>query len=226
MSHVEDGSYAERYSIGDTKLMEFGDYKCHMRIAAFDLDPLASGEGNAAITWVANDIPMKHRLNSSNTTDGGWKNFEMRSWLIETILPMIPEVIRSKIKDVTKPFYIYKDDREDSITDKIWIPSVQELNGIAYSTTIHTGDTSYPWTYFYPETTGVRYDKLFKYRSYSGVDVYRIRSFENKRTSYWSRTTAATSSNENNAVYLSSDGGMSYTQYLTDEHGVIIGFCT
>lgn len=228
ISHVNDGTYAERYSVGDTKLLEFGEYSCYMRIAAFDTDVLANGE-TVPITWIANNMPFQHRMNETRTADGGWEQSEMRSWLSETIFPLMPEVLRTSIKEVVKPYFLYDENEERNAIDKLWIPSIQEVNSTMYSTTVHSSGMSYQVTYFYPEETGVIYNGIFKARGYSSINSYRIRRYEETKTAWWTRTTCTSSystATQDSFGYVSSDGGVTYGTNSTIEYGVIIGFCT
>lgn len=50
----EDGTYREKYSIGDVKLLDLGsEGVIPMRIVGFDCDELSDGSGNAKISWIA-----------------------------------------------------------------------------------------------------------------------------------------------------------------------------
>ena len=74
-----DGSYLQKYSIGDTKRIFFGDTEMYAQIAAFDADELADESGNAKITWITRQaLPGTYRHADSSyqypwsLTDGDW----------------------------------------------------------------------------------------------------------------------------------------------------------
>ena len=86
-------------------------------------------------------------MNSSDTTEGGWGACAMRTYLKETIKPLIPEVVRNAIKEVTKYSRSYSSGsavNNVTTTDDVWIPSAREI----------FGGTSY-------ETEGPAYDGVF-----------------------------------------------------------------
>lgn len=65
---------------------------------------------------------------------GGWENSEMRTYLNETVKPLIPDTVRAAIKPVTKTHPAYDVDESSftqTTTDSVWIPSYSEMfNGI------------------------------------------------------------------------------------------------
>ena len=78
----EDGTYKDKYKIGDVKLMDLGsEGVIPMRIVGFDCDELSDGSGNAKISWIAVS-PLKTKIRcgyrSIATTDTTIKRFEPR----------------------------------------------------------------------------------------------------------------------------------------------------
>lgn len=122
----EDGSYATKYKIGDTKYVNYFGIPHLMRIAAFDADELADGTGNAKITWISKGTREEHRMNSTLTTAGGWAESGMRQHLIDDVLPGIDSAVRNHIKAVNKTYYFSSTDTRIAV-DKIWIPSRREV---------------------------------------------------------------------------------------------------
>lgn len=54
---IANGTYATKYSIGDTKLLNLGtEGTVAMQIIAFDTDDLADGSGKAHITWLSEQL--------------------------------------------------------------------------------------------------------------------------------------------------------------------------
>ena len=70
--------------------------------------------------------------NEGTGTIGGWEKCEMRTYLKETIKPLIPSTVRSAIKEVTKYSRIYNPagSAVDNVasTEDVWIPSRKEMN--------------------------------------------------------------------------------------------------
>lgn len=141
-----DGSYLTKYRIGDYKLMKLGsEDTINMQIVGFDTDDLSDESGKAHISWISKEVTNKqNRMNPLIVTNadgtyqegtgsiGGWEKCEMRTYLRETIKPLIPEIVRNKILEVTKKQYAYDVDSEkrvEQITqDDIWIPSEWEVD--------------------------------------------------------------------------------------------------
>lgn len=136
------------YSIGDTKMIDLGTEGKHlMEIVAFDEDDKADGSGKAKITWISKTLlTTKHRMNpakSGNTEGtgsiGGWEKSEMRTYLKETIKPLIPATVRNGIVNVTKISNAYDTSGtafQQTTTDDVWIPGHREIfNSTSYDQT-------------------------------------------------------------------------------------------
>ena len=141
-----DGTYSTKYSVGDTKLLNLGSEGfVAMQIAAFDADDLADGSGKAPISWISQQLlKTNHRMNPERVQNddgtyqegtgaiGGWEKSEMRSYLIDTIKPLISDTVRNAIKSVTKTQSGYNTSGNSftqTTTDDIWIPSYNEIFG-------------------------------------------------------------------------------------------------
>ena len=127
----EDGTYIDKYQIGDTKELDLGEEGViEMELVAFDADELADGSGKAHMTWIAKDLlNTEHFMNEEDTNEGGWPASDMRAWLRDSILPLFPETVRSNIREVKKYSYSYSDNGTISSSDTIWIPSGREMFG-------------------------------------------------------------------------------------------------
>ena len=175
LASIEDGSYREKYQIGNYKPLDLGSEGIiEMQIAGFDAEPLADGSGRAAITWMSrNVLKTKHRMNPRRRetkfkptvgtgTIGGWQYTEMRKYLDETVKLLIPDIVGTTLKQVKK--YSYSMDVRGRsatnvpINDYLWIPSVKEVFG---------------WN-GYDERDAVYYQSLFD------SDMSRV-----KETSWW-----------------------------------------
>lgn len=214
-----DGTYATKYSIGDTKEINLGtEGYVTMQIVAMDTDVKADGTGTAPITWISEYLLMNtHRMNPARVanddgtyqegtgTIGGWEKCEMRSYLKETIKPLIPEGVRNAIVPVTKYTKIYDASgsavNDVTTTDDVWIPSASEIKLIT------------------AEDQGPIYSDRFSTNSkrkkkYVGGSSY---------TDWWTRTARTTEAFH----HVGNDG-----RYGTSAHsanyldGVALGFCT
>ena len=127
----KNGTYAERYRIGDTKTLDLGsEGMITMKLAAMDTDDLADGSGQAPMTWIAEElINSRHGMNNAKTNEGGWPESDMREWLRTSVLSLFPEEVSSNIKEVTKYSYSDSDKKTVLSTETIWIPSLREVFG-------------------------------------------------------------------------------------------------
>ena len=200
---VSNPNYATDYAVGDTKRITINGVDTYMQIAAFDTDALATGSGTAAITWIARDATETHAMNSTATAENGWAQTAMRTYLRETILPTLPQEIRSHIAEVTKTYRVKSPSDETlSIADTVWIPSYKEL-GLAVA-----GNG---------ESSGVVYNELFYDRGKrqkqrvdtSGVAEWWLRSANGVDT-FWAITNGGYETNVNAAI----------------ARWIVLGFCT
>ena len=144
LANIDNGTYADVYSVGNYKPLNLGaEGVINMQIAAFDTDDLADGSGKAAVTFVAVEpLATKCRMNPPRTgspgayndgtgTVGGWEKSEMRSYLVSTILPLVPDNVRGHLVAILN---MQSSSDGDSITsdqittDEIWIPSELEVS--------------------------------------------------------------------------------------------------
>ena len=199
------------YSIGDTKMLDLGTEGKHlMEIVAFDEDDKADGTGKAKITWISKDLLVTtHKMNPAKVANtegtgtlGGWEKSEMRTYLKETIKPLIPETVRNAIVPVTKVSNAYQASDETAFqqttVDDVWIPSHREV----------FNSTSY-------DNTGAVYSDKFKDAS------SRIKKRNGFAYVWWLRSAGGTLSF--NFVASNGDGSINSVTYA---FGVDFGFCT
>lgn len=199
--YLNDGTAQTRYDIGDTKTLNLGsEGNVQFVIAAKNADELADGSGNAALSIICMTAPRTaHAMNKTATTAGGWADSEIRTYLNETIWPLLPEALKTNIKTVKK----YSDVIDSSGTrigdvlteDKIWLLSKRE---VFYNT-----------QGIYYERTGPIYDMFV-------TDV----SYRAKTNRWWLRS--ATS--KWNFSYVETNGSISVNSANTSLD-VIFGFC-
>lgn len=208
-THINAGDYNTRYKVGDTKLLTLNDTyhtQVYMQIAAFDADTM-SNDSKAKITWLCKNIYTTHGMSATNRTTGGWADTEMRSWLSETVLPYIPSEVSGNIVEVKKSSWDYNTSAEISTVDKLWIPSMQEVNLNNYNGA-------------HRETGGVTYTGLFPSTNSNKARVKYNFSSTNGAYSWWLRSSYSSS----NFVYVQSTGA-AYNGFAGSYDGVVFGFC-
>lgn len=159
LAACNDGSYKDKYQIGDWKAIDLGTHGVvRMQIAAFDRDTLADGSGTAAITWLAQN---RLATTMSGRSYPVWSASADRTYLQGTILPLFPSNIAGAIQSVQKKHLrqhsggssaegVYE---VETTTDSLWLPSVAEV-GIGVPTSgwsTHYTQTGEPLDLFYSE---------------------------------------------------------------------------
>lgn len=217
-TNIDNGSYASVYKVGDLIPLDLGtEGLVNMQIVAFDTDDLADGSGKAPISWVSEGLLKTYcRMNPAVVANddgtyqegtggiGGWEKSEMRAYLNDTIMPLIPEDVRGMIKVVKK----YSDSLDTSVAvindaeteDAIWLPSYREIFG---GTTVETAGAEYTGWF-----NGV--ERRIKARAGGSAQYWYLRSTETYRT-YFRCVTSA---------------GYNQTTASTMIYGVALGFCT
>lgn len=157
IANIGNGTYSTRYQVGDTKKIDLGtEGEVIMTIVGIDTDDLADDSGKAPITWISKQLlKTDHRMNPTKQSGtsgtgaiGGWEACEMRSYLINTIKPLLPSEVRNALKAVKKYSKIYNTS-ETAVNnvvsnDDIWIPSAYEVNFTSYETSGVTYSTAFP----------------------------------------------------------------------------------
>ena len=203
---IENGTYKDAYKIGDSIPVDLGSEGIiNMQIAAFDADTLADGSGTAAISWVGKELlATRHRWNPalSGTTEGtgsigGWEKCELRSYLQDTIKPMIPTNVAGMIRSVMKTSVTdFVTNATQTTADDVWIPGQAEV-------------LSAPYTYkaLFPDDSSRKKEWL------GGTGAL----------SWWRRDAYTTSK----CFYIDSYGKSAYSiGSVTYTYGVCLGFCT
>lgn len=194
------GTYATDYAIGDEVPLDLGsEGLIQMQIAAFDTDDKADGSGKAGITWIAKELLVtSNRMNATNTNSGGWEATEMRSYLKNTIKPLIPSNVRNAIVNVTKKSDLYPS-ASQTTTEDVWIPSYKEVS--------NSGVGDYYYSALFPDNAS-----RIKHKAGS-TSAYR----------WWLRSANQTGSSR--FRYVHTTGSVS-DNYASTAYGVALSFCT
>lgn len=203
-------NYATDYVVGDTKLLDLGTKgKVYMQLVAMDTDDLADESGKARMTWISKSIIENHKMNattktvdgSTSYTAGGWLYTDMRSYLRETIMPLMPEVLQNNIKEVAKTYRTKSPtDTTLSTTDTLWIPSYKEVGFVNSS---------------YVESDGVVYSDVFK------SNTARIKYQSNGSVNSWWLRSAYDSTGFRMVGSKGSEDGYR----ASNPSGLVLGFC-
>lgn len=210
--HIEAGTYANAYKIGDLIPLDMGtEGQINMQIAGIEVDDLADGSGKAPISWISKELLAKGKTwnpaivkNDDGTYQegtgaiGGWELSELRAYYNDTLLPLIPSEVVALIKPVTKTHYAF-DTAAKSITqtttETVWPPSRPEVYG---STSL--------------------YYSLFK-----NTDANRMKNRvgASSTMAWWLRSAGY----ESYPDYIKQNGGISASQ-ANSSCGVPLCFCT
>jgi hypothetical protein len=184
-----------------------------MQLVAKNADELASGSGNAKTTWMFYyQLPDNHRMNPSNSNNaegtgsiGGWDKSEMKQYVLETVVPNLPQVIRDNVKTVKKYTRIYNTSGNavnDVMTEEtFWLPSRHEM---------------FDGTTEYYETKGPRYSEAFP------DNESRKKSKVGATSASWWWLRSAYS---NITFYIVYSDGSNGSSNANNSYGVVLGFC-
>lgn len=202
----EDNSYKTKYSVGDTKVIDINGVKAIMQIVAFDTDSLSDNSGMAKISWLCKNVPFMFSMNPNNSIVGGWEDTLCRDRLINDVLPEVPEVIRSNIKEVNKTYYDANSSSTKTVSDTLFILSAKEA--AASVTPI--------------EDSGVVYSSIFSDDS-SRIKYIGLAEGESAATIWWLRSSISGLGGDFRGVL--GGGGVSSGR-PSRVYGVSFGFCT
>lgn len=197
----EDGTYIDKYTIGDTKELDLGEEgTILMELVGMDVDELADDSGYAHMTWIAKELLNSgYRMHFDYNTYEGWPESDLRDWLRESILPHVPAEVRNGIKTVKKYTNVYGE--ENAVTeDKIWIPAESEV---------------FPKDYI-DDSKGTYYSDAFP----DDTSRIRCRPGTSDASWWWLRT-------DDYWIFVlgvSSEGGFG-GDFCTTKGGIVIGFC-
>lgn len=210
---IADGTYTTKYNVGQYKPLDLGDEGIiNMQIVAMDSESgketLDGDMVSLATSWVAKEVlTTSVKYNSQGYqegvdgtgTNGGWEDCELRAYLQETILPMLPTVLQTNIKYARKTTY-YKPKYSNNYTyDKLWVPSRREVT--TYTTDI--------------ENSGPRYNDI-----YTGNHATRVKTRNGENAWWWLRSVMST----DNVAVVNATGSLS-AYGATGGYSVCLGFC-
>lgn len=203
----KSGVASQCFSVGDTKDISVSGETLTMEIYGFNHDDLASG-GKAPYTFgMKNLMANKRQMNTSNTFVGSFVGSAMYAYLRDTVLPSLPEELRTRIKTVNKK--TEAGNQSSSVqTDavQIFLFSVNEVAGTQSGSWVSNDEGS-----TYPVFTG---------------DASRIKKLSNGAGAaqwWWLRSPRLDFSN--GFCGVTSDGNAAGYTVASGSGGVCFGFC-
>ena len=128
-----NGTYRTKYHVNDTMILQIGGKDYLLRIIGIDKDYKADGTGKAPITWmtVGTWPTVRQMHNNYNTaTKYHWGMTQLRTYLRDTIMPMIDPDVSSHILEVSKTSRSLTGLNSLGTvesTETLFLPSVHEL---------------------------------------------------------------------------------------------------
>ena len=209
IANIDNNTYQSKYKVGNYKPLDLGtEGTINMQIVGIDVDENRSG-ATVPLTFIGMELlNTHHRMNPEKTTGtegtgtlGGWEKSEMRSYLNDTILPLIPSNVAERInavKKISKAYDVNEADFQQTTYDRLWIPGFREIVD--------------PYSY---EQTGPAYSAIYK-----DNDSRKKAKVGGSTEIWWLRSAYSAA----NFKYVASNGGDGNvgSRFL---YGVCIGFC-
>lgn len=110
------------------ELLQVGDELDITLKTGEELTVQAVGTTERGLIFLLKDcMKDEHGMNKRMTSKGGWRDSEMRLWLNETIIHMLPDELREMI--VPRRIVQAMDGERLESEDKLWLPSFTEMFG-------------------------------------------------------------------------------------------------
>lgn len=187
------------YLIGQSRnvsIMGYGTFA--FQLIGIGHDELSSGSANT-LTFQSVDIVKMHKMNSSDTTSGGWASSAMRTFMNGELLSKFPQYVQDVIVEVKKPYCATANGSTQYSNDKLFIASEKEI----------LGTSSYG-------NDGTQYE----YWSINNTKKDHIKKLNGTGQSWWMRSVH---DSQNFRCFIS-DGSVLYSTASTT-HGCVPCFC-
>lgn len=123
-----DGTQTKQLKLSDGTVVT-------MQVLGFYHDERADG-GKAGITFGSRGIVGTHAMNKDDTTAGGWRDSDLRAWMNDDLLDMLPSEVASQVVPVVKYTNAVGVTTDPAsvvaTTDTLWAPAYAELGGHMY----------------------------------------------------------------------------------------------
>ena len=195
-------------------------------------DTVAKTGKPAALTFMVSPIDVR-RVNAEASSEGGWGACELRAWLANEGIGLLPDDLAASIVTVRKPSNnTGKSDSVDAITtsdDALWLFSCREVCGNITWLEDEFDYLSYGGDALL-NAEGEQYEAFAR----EGVDQnsdsasYLTMYYQGKAVPWWYRTPYSFEyiESEDDAFYqVTSFGYTSAVNLADDTAGVVVGFC-
>lgn len=183
-----------------------------MRVVGFRQDSRSDGEGVAGITFLAEGSVGLRSMNSSAQVAGGWAGSELRAWMNDGLVDLLPDEVASEVVAVDKAANAVAGlgGAQTTTSDTLWVPSYSEIVG-----ELSAGNKRYGLY----EQEGEQY-QLF---SDMAVDWNGANAVLACSDYWWLRTPDP--SNGSWYMCVTPDGLPTYGHLPATENAVLMGFC-
>lgn len=206
---AESGQAGSVWKLGDTRTETVNGNTMIFEIAGFNHDDLSDGSGKAGVTIITKTAyPTKQSFSGSN-----WGASGLRTYLSETIFPGLSADLQPFVKSVKKFYDIRDTESLVTCSDKVWVPSLEELmTATAYGGMAPNLITGQGTTYAHFKNN----DFLATQRKlYGGTSV----------VSCWTRSTSAYSTSDTiPRIYVIDIYGVAGSQSVSSRY-FAFGFC-
>ena len=192
----------ETWKVGDSCNMTINNKTYAIDIIGKNHDDYADGSGKAPLTFQLHDCYDKvEKMNSSDTNSGGWKNSEMRTTHLPSILALTPTEVQNGIREVSKKTSVGGGSSTiETVSDKLFLLSEVEIFG----STTHSA-----------EGEGMQYD-------YYKAGNSKVKNLDGSAATWRERSPYASSSKFFCVVTRSGNANYLNANY---PYGVAFGFC-
>ena len=203
ISACASGDVPDTWAVGNSKTMTIDGTDYQIDIIGKDHDDYANGSGKAPLTFQLHaSYSTVHRMNSTLTNVGGWKNCLMRSTYLPSILELMPSEVKNAIQEVIKKTSSGNQSSTiETTTDKLFLLSQIEVFNSTYNTA--SGE-------------GVQYDY---YKNGNTTDKIVVNGSENV---WWTRSPDI---NVDYCFRTVRANGQKSNSNATSELGVSFAFC-
>ena len=204
------------YNVGDTKTVDMGSLGTHtLRIAnkSTPTECSTTGFSQTACGFVLEfaDIIADHRMNSTDTNEGGWPASEMRTYVNSDIYNALPSELKLGIINTTVVSgYGLSGSNNFTSTDKLYLLDAKEIYGNSFTSEYSTAKDSERQLDYYSSqnVTANNYSGAIKRNSVSDA-VWWLRSAHASYHHYF---------------YIVTNTGRWYTNIPSDANGVSPAF--
>lgn len=131
-SSIQDGTFAQFASVGDTKSFVMNGKTYHAEVVSIN-----DGTGDAAqwypektVDFICTELyETGYQYNSSATSTGGFPSSALRGTLINTLYPLLPSDLKDVIIEKSHSYITSTSGAMGTDSTKLWLPTHYEITG-------------------------------------------------------------------------------------------------